>query len=130
MRGINKAIVIGNVGRDPEIRALPGGSTIANLSVATSEHWKDSNGQKQERTEWHKVVVFGKLAEIVESYVTKGMPVYVEGALRTRQWEKDGVKHYTTEIVAREIQMLGRGAEKPESNRPRDEEYRDDDIPF
>jgi single-strand DNA-binding protein len=110
-RGINKVILIGNLGRDPETRYTPSGGAITNVTVATSESWKDKqSGQQQERTEWHKVVFFNKLAEIAGEYLKKGSKVYIEGSLRTRQWEKDGQKHYTTEIVANEMQMLdGRG---------------------
>lgn len=106
-RGVNKAIVVGNLGQDPEVRYMPNGTAVANLSIATSESWKDkSTGEQQERTEWHRVVFFGKLAEIVEQYVKKGSKLYVEGKLQTRSWEQDGVKRYTTEIVANEMQML------------------------
>ena len=106
-RGVNKAIVVGNVGQDPEVRYMPNGNAVANISVATSESWKDKNtGDQQERTEWHRVVFFNRLAEIVEQYVNKGSKLYVEGRLQTRSWEQDGVKRYTTEIVASEMQML------------------------
>ncbi len=106
-RGINKVILIGNLGRDPETRYLPSGGAVTNLTLATSESWKDKNtGQQQERTEWHRVVFFNRLAEIAGEYLKKGSKVYIEGALRTREWEKDGVKRYTTEIVANEMQML------------------------
>ena len=107
-RGINKVILIGNLGNDPETRSMPNGSSVTSISIATSESWKDKNtGAQQERTEWHKVVFFGKLAEIVAEYLKKGSSVYVEGSLRTNQWEKDGQKHYSTEIIASEMQMLG-----------------------
>jgi len=107
-RGINKVILVGNLGNDPDTRSLPNGGTVANISIATSESWKDKNtGQQQERTEWHRVVFFNRLAEIVTQYLKKGSSVYIEGALRTRQWDKDGQKHYTTEVVASEMQMLG-----------------------
>jgi single-strand DNA-binding protein len=106
-RGVNKVILVGNVGKDPEVKYTASGSAIANISIATSESWKDKNtGKLEEKTEWHRVVFFGKLAEIVGEYVRKGSKVYVEGALRTREWEKDGSKHYTTEVVAAEMQML------------------------
>lgn len=106
-RGINKVILIGNLGQDPETRVLPSGGSVANITLATSEAWKDKNtGQQQERTEWHRVVFFNRLAEIVGEYLKKGSKVYIEGSLRTREWEKDGVKRYTTEIVANEMQML------------------------
>ena len=107
-RGINKVIIVGNCGQDPETRYLPSGGAVTNLSLATSETWKDKNtGDQQERTEWHRVVFFNRLAEIVEQYVKKGSKVYVEGSLRTRKWQgQDGQDRYTTEIVASEMQML------------------------
>jgi single-strand DNA-binding protein len=107
-RGINKVILIGNLGADPEIRYTPGGSAVTTVSVATSDAWKDKqSGQLQERTEWHRVVFFGRLAEIVGEYLRKGSKVFVEGALRTRKWaDKNGVDRYTTEIVAGAMQML------------------------
>jgi single-strand DNA-binding protein len=111
-RGINKVIIVGNCGQDPETRYMPSGGAVTNLSLATSESWKDKNtGDQQERTEWHRVVFFNRLAEIVEQYVKKGSKVYVEGSLRTRKWQgQDGQDRYTTEIVASEMQMLdGRG---------------------
>tara|TARA_R100001377_G_scaffold28814_1_gene15666 strand:+ start:85 stop:579 length:495 start_codon:yes stop_codon:yes gene_type:complete len=106
-RGVNKVILVGNVGGDPETKAMPSGSMVANITVATSESWKDKQtGQAQERTEWHRVVFFNRLAEIVSEYVRKGSKVYIEGSLRTRSWEQEGVKRYSTEIVASEMQML------------------------
>ena len=106
-RGVNKAIIVGNVGNDPEVRYMPNGNAVANVSIATSEVWKDKNtGEQQEKTEWHRVVFFNRLAEIVEQYVKKGSKLYIEGRLQTRSWEQDGVKRYTTEIVANEMQML------------------------
>jgi single-strand DNA-binding protein len=107
-RGINKVIIVGNCGQDPETRYMPSGGAVTNLSLATSESWKDKNtGDQQERTEWHRVVFFNRLAEIVEQYVKKGSKVYVEGSLRTRKWQgQDGQDRYTTEIVASEMQML------------------------
>lgn len=106
-RGINKVILVGNLGADPETRYLPSGNAVTNISLATSRQWKDrDSGQPQERTEWHRVVFFNRLAEIAGEYLKKGGKVYVEGELRTRQWERDGQKHYTTEIVANEMQML------------------------
>jgi single-strand DNA-binding protein len=117
-RGVNKVILIGNLGADPEVRYMPSGGAVANVTVATSETWKDKQtGQPQERTEWHRVVFYQRLAEIVGEYLKKGAKVYIEGSLRTRQWEKDGVKHYTTEIIANEMQMLDRaGAAGGESS--------------
>lgn len=106
-RGVNKVILVGNVGRDPETRYMPSGGAVCNLALATSETWKDKNtGQNQERTEWHRIVFFNRLAEIVNEYVRKGSKLYIEGSLRTRSWEQDGVKRYATEIVANEMQML------------------------
>lgn len=111
-RGINKVILIGNIGQDPEVKYMPSGGAVTNVSVATSETWKDKNtGQPQERTEWHRVVFFNRLGEIAGEYLKKGSKVYIEGALRTRKWQaQDGTDRYTTEIVASEMQMLdGRG---------------------
>lgn len=107
-RGINKVILIGNVGQDPEVKYMPSGGAVTNISVATSETWKDKNtGQPQERTEWHRVVFFNRLGEIAGEYLRKGSKVYIEGALRTRKWQaQDGTDRYTTEIVANEMQML------------------------
>ena len=118
-RGINKVILVGNLGNDPEIRYTPGGAAVANVTIATNESWKDKNtGEKQERTEWHRVVFFSRLAEIVGEYLRKGSQVYVEGRLQTRKWQdKSGNDRYTTEIVANEMQMLGgrSGAGMPDS---------------
>jgi len=111
-RGINKVILVGNLGQDPETRYMPSGGAVTNVTIATSETWKDKqSGQPQERTEWHRVVFFNRLAEIAGEYLKKGSKVYVEGSLRTRKWQnKEGVDQYTTEIVAAEMQMLdGRG---------------------
>lgn len=106
-KGVNKVILVGNVGQDPECRAMPNGSMVVNATVATSETWKDKQtGQKQERTEWHNVVFFGRTAEVVRDFLKKGSKVYIEGSLKTRSWEKDGKKHFKTEIVANEMQML------------------------
>ena len=106
-RGVNKVILVGNVGNDPEVRYMPNGNAVANISVATSDTWKDRNtGDQQDRTEWHRVVFFNRLAEIVEQYVKKGSKLYLEGRLQTRSWEQDGIKRYSTEIVANEMQML------------------------
>ena len=108
-RGINKAIIVGNLGRDPEVRYTANGNAIANIAVATTESWKDKqSGERQEKTEWHRVVFFGRLAEIAGEYLKKGAQVYIEGRLQTRKWEdKSGQERYTTEIVASEMQMLG-----------------------
>ena len=107
-RGVNKVIIVGNCGQDPETRFMPSGGAVTNLSIATSESWKDKNtGDQQERTEWHRVVFFNRLAEIAGEYVKKGSKLYVEGSLRTRKWQgQDGQDRYTTEIVASEMQML------------------------
>lgn len=153
-RGVNKVILVGNVGNEPEVRYMPNGNAVANLSVATSDSWKDKNtGDQQERTEWHRVVFFNRLAEIVEQYVKKGSKLYIEGRLQTRSWEQEGVKRYTTEIVANDMQMLdsrgsqGSGQEfgdqqqaspdqKPSaqgqhsSTQPSNFDNFDDDIPF
>ena len=154
-RGINKVILIGNLGADPETRAMPSGTTVANLRVATSESWRDKQtGEQQERTEWHRVALFGRLAEIAGEYLRKGSQVYIEGSLRTRKWQdKQGNERYSTEIVGNELQMLGgRGgaqagtggspassgagsagtpsyAEESPGGGSRSEEF-DDDIPF
>jgi len=108
-RGINKVILIGNLGADPETRAMPSGTTVANLRVATSESWRDKQtGEQQERTEWHRVALFGRLAEIAGEYLRKGSQVYIEGSLRTRKWQdKQGNDRYSTEIVGNDLQMLG-----------------------
>jgi single-strand DNA-binding protein len=108
-RGINKVILIGNLGADPETRAMPSGTQVANLRVATSESWRDKQtGEQQERTEWHRVALFGRLAEIAGEYLRKGSQVYIEGSLRTRKWQdKQGNERYSTEIVGNELQMLG-----------------------
>ena len=153
-RGVNKVILIGNLGADPETRAMPSGTTVANLRVATSESWRDKQtGEQQERTEWHRVAFFGRLAEVAGEYLRKGSQVYIEGSLRTRKWQdKQGNERYSTEIVGNELQMLGgRGggaaatggsassgaasagtppyAEESAGGGTRSEEF-DDDIPF
>ena len=156
-RGVNKVILIGNLGADPETRFMPSGGAVTNIRLATSETWKDrQTGQQQERTEWHRVVFFNKLGEIAGEYLKKGSKVYVEGSIRTRKWQgQDGQDRYTTEIVASEMQMLGgrggggtgsmdsdmggMGASRPQQ-RPQpaaqpastggDPGFDDDDIPF
>ena len=112
-RGVNKVILVGNLGRDPEVRYTAGGAAVANLRIATSEQWRDKQtGEKKENTEWHSVVLFGKLGEIAGEYLKKGRTVYIEGRLQTRKWQdKDGNDRYTTEIVASDMQMLGGGGE-------------------
>jgi single-strand DNA-binding protein len=138
---INKVILVGNLGRDPEIRYTQNGMAVANFTVATSERWKDKNtGEMQENTEWHRIVAWGRLGEICGEYLSKGRQVYIEGRLQTRSWEQDGVTRYTTEIVAREMKMLGsrEGGERPAAAPPAPPEYAgpplpeegDDDIPF
>ena len=120
-RGINKAILIGNLGNDPDIRYTASGTAIANISLATAESWRDKeSGEQQERTEWHRVVFFGRLAEIVGEYLRKGSQVYVEGRIQTRKWQdKEGNDRYTTEVVANEMQMLGsRGGAGANYNAP------------
>ena len=108
MASVNKVILVGNLGKDPEVRYMPSGEAITNITVATTDSWKDKQGEKQERTEWHRVAFFGKLAEIAGEYLKKGSQVYVEGRLQTRKWQdKEGQDRYTTEIVADRMQMLG-----------------------
>ena len=141
-RGINKVILIGNLGSDPEVRYMANGGAVANVSLATSESWKDKNtGEQQERTEWHRVVFYRRLAEIAGEYLKKGSKVYVEGKLQTRKWQdRDGNDRYTTEIIANEMQMLdSRGggtaafsdapAKSAPAPAPASEGF-DDDIPF
>lgn len=149
-RGVNKVILIGNLGKDPEVRYMPNGAAVANVTVATNESWKDKqSGEAQERTEWHNVVFYRRLAEIVGEYLRKGSQIYLEGSLRTRKWQdKSGNDRYTTEIIASEMQMLGgrgeaaggsannnftsAGGPAPSpggANQAVDESF-DDDIPF
>lgn len=146
-RGINKVILVGNLGADPEVRYMPSGGAVTNVTIATSESWKDKQtGEQQDRTEWHRVVFFNRLAEIAGEYLRKGSKVYVEGSLRTRKWQDQaGVERYTTEIVAAEMQMLdGKGGSdaprSPSQSRsqapshaeapaPMTQDF-DDDIPF
>lgn len=118
MSGINKVMLIGRLGRDPEVRYTPDGAAVANFSIATSEEWKDkATGEKKERTEWHRIVAFRRLGEICGEYLSKGKQVYIEGRLQTRSWEKDGVTRYTTEIVASDVQFLG-GRDSVNSDEP------------
>ena len=108
MASVNKVILVGNLGRDPEVRFMPNGEAVCNFSIATTDSWKDKAGAKQERTEWHNIVMYRKLAEIAGEYLKKGRPVYVEGRLQTRKWQtKEGQDRYTTEIIADQMQMLG-----------------------
>jgi single-strand DNA-binding protein len=139
--GLNKAILIGNLGRDPEMRYTPSGVAVANFNIATSETWTNKEGQKETRTEWHRIVAFGKLGEICGEYLAKGRQVYIEGRIQTRDWEdKEGVKRYTTEIIANQMIMLGSRdtvapgdayggppPAEPDTSLP---ETPDDDIPF
>lgn len=125
-RGVNKVILVGNMGGDPEVRYMPSGNAVTNVTLATSESWKDKQtGQNQERTEWHRVVFFNKLAEIAGEYLRKGSQVYIEGSLRTRKWQdQSGQDRYTTEIVASEMQMLGgRGGNNDNAGYSQDQEY-------
>lgn len=139
-RGINKVILVGTLGADPEVKYMPSGGAVANVSVATNESWKDKNtGERQEKTEWHRVSFFGRMAEIAGEYLRKGSQVYIEGSLQTRKYEKDGQTHYSTEIKAREMQMLGgrnggdtqfsHGGGQPQQAAPAGDDF-DDDIPF
>ena len=108
MASVNKVILLGNLGRDPETRYTTGGDAVTNLNIATNEQWKDKNGEKQERTEWHRVVLFGRQAEVAGEYLKKGRSVYIEGRLQTRKYtDKDGVEKYATDIIAEQMQMLG-----------------------
>ncbi len=138
-RGINKVILIGSVGQDPEIRYAQSGSAIANLRLATSEQWKDKQtGESKEKTEWHTVVLFGKTAEIAGEYLKKGAKVYIEGRLQTRKWQdKSGNDRYSTEVVGNDMQMLGGGSSEPkQQSAPAAQDsggarnFEDDDIPF
>lgn len=148
MSSVNKAIILGRLGRDPEVRYTQGGEAVANLSVATSERWKDKNGEKQERTEWHRVTLWGRTAEIAGEYLKKGSLCYVEGRLQTRKYtDKDGVERYTTEVVGDQLRLLsGQGGQGGESQQHRPPPSKssgggneggrqqatdfDDDIPF
>ena len=135
MSSLNKAQLIGNLGADPEIRQATNGNAIANLNIATSEKWTDKNGEKRENTEWHRVVIFGKLADVVGQHVRKGDRIYVEGKIQTRKWQdRDGNDRYTTEIVGNQMLMLGgtQGGGQPQSQPApsRDSGGLDDDIPF
>ena len=115
MSGINKVIIVGRLGQDPEIKELDNGGMVTKMSVATSESWKDRDGNKQEKTEWHRCVAFGKVAEICGKYLEKGRQVYFEGSLQTRSWEgEDGVKKYSTEVVVKQMQFIGDKGDKPE----------------
>lgn len=124
MASVNKVILLGNLGRDPETRYTTGGDAVTNLSIATSEQWKDKNGEKQERTEWHRVVLFGRQAEVAGEYLKKGRSVYIEGRLQTRKYtDKDGVEKYSTEVVADRMQLIGGGRDSASGGAG------DDDMP-
>ena len=121
MAGVNKAILMGNLGADPEMRYTSNGTAVANFRIATTERWTNPNGEKEERTEWHRIVAFGRLGEICGEYLSKGKQVYIEGRLQTRSWEdQDGNKRYSTEIVAQTMQMLGRAGDEASFEGPRE----------
>jgi len=123
MASVNKVILIGNLGRDPEVRYMPSGDAVANITIATTETWKDKAGEKQEQTEWHRVAMFGKTAEIAGEYLKKGSQVYIEGKLQTRKWtDKEGQERYTTEIRADRMQMLGSRSGGSERMAPPDDD--------
>ena len=138
MAAVNKVILVGNLGADPEVRYTASGSAVANFRIATTEQWNDKAGEKQEHTEWHRIVAWGRLGEICGEYLHKGKQVYIEGKLRTREWEdRDGNRRFTTEVIAFTMQMLGRAgkegrAEAVEDRHPVEEPLSvpDDDIPF
>ena len=141
MASVNKAILVGNLGADPEIRYTPSGTAVANFNLATHEQWTNKDGEKGERTEWHRIVAWGRLGEICGEYLKKGSPVYIEGRIQTRSWEdRDGNKRYTTEIVANTVQFLGgriaddsyrqQGPPVAEDSGPPPQGPDDDDIPF
>ncbi|HKY34036.1 MAG TPA: single-stranded DNA-binding protein [Candidatus Polarisedimenticolia bacterium] len=142
MASVNKVILVGHLGRDPELRYTPGGSAVANFTLATNDMWTDKAGEKQERTEWHRIVVWGKQAEIAGQYLQKGKQVFIEGSLQTREWnDRDGNKRQTTEVRAQRVIMLGRGEGRAEAagqrgavpdmdQGPEQPPVSDDDIPF
>jgi single-strand DNA-binding protein len=138
MSSVNKVIILGNLGSKPELKNLQDGTAVSNFSVATNKKWTDKSGQKQEKTEWHRVVVWGKQAENCAKYLDKGRTVYVEGELQTRSWEKDGQKHYTTEVNAQTVQFVGGGnggghgttANVPAPTSAPQADFTSDDIPF
>lgn len=140
MASVNKVLLLGNLGRDPEVRFTQGGIPVANFTMATTDRWSDPSGEKKEKTEWHRIVVWGKQAEIAGEYLRKGRPVFVEGSLQTREWtDREGNKRYTTEVRAQRLQLLGRpddrGAAAPAGTPAEDMGepsggFADDDIPF
>lgn len=122
MASVNKVILIGNLGKDPEMRHMQNGDAVTNITLATTDTWKDKNGEKQEKTEWHRVTFYRKLAEIAVEYLKKGSPVYIEGRLETRKWtDKEGIERYSTDIIANDMKMLG---SKPESSSQQPQESR------
>ena len=131
MSGLNKIFLIGHLGKNPELRFLPNGTAIASFSIATSEIWKDSNGEKKDRTEWHNLVAFGKLAEICGEYLTKGKQIFCIGKLQTDSWrDKDGNQRSATKVIISEMQMLGGGGKKEEKKEDRQPDENGPDIPF
>jgi len=134
MSSLNKVQLIGRLGKDPEVRHLDSGMTVSNFSIATSESYTNKQGEKVEQTEWHNIVAWGKLAEIIEKWVTKGMLIYIEGKLKTRKWEKDGQTHYATEIFADSMQMLSKSEPKeqsqPAQQNSEPSEPEGNDLPF
>lgn len=144
MGSVNKVILVGNLGRDAEVRVTPGGQSVASFTLATTENWTGRDGEKKEQTEWHRIVLWGKAADSLQPYLVKGKQIYLEGRLQTRQWEKDGQKHYTTEVKADKIVLLGGGrggdrqADRGDSGGYQDQSREaaappvvtDDDIPF
>ena len=139
MASVNKVILLGNLGRDPEVRFTQGGTPVANFTMATTERWNDPSGEKKEKTEWHRIVVWGKQAEIAGEYLRKGRPVFVEGSLQTREWtDRDGNKRYTTEVRAQRLQLLGRPDDRAATTAAAPAEdmgepaagFAEDDIPF
>ena len=128
MSGVNRVILIGRLGRDPELKFTPAGKAVTNFTMATSENWKDDSGEKQERTEWHRIVIWGKLAEVAAKYLSKGKQVYIEGKLQTSEWtDKEGQKRYTTEIIANNMTMLDSKGGKGDDARPDMDDF---DVPF
>ena len=141
MAGVNKVILIGNLGKDPEVRHLEGGATVCNFPLATTESYKDKNGQRQDQTEWHNIVLWRGLADVAEKYLKKGSQIYLEGKLRTRTWDdKEGNKHYKTEVVGESFTMLGRPKSHDENNQQQNQQQQNtqqpigdagaDDLPF
>lgn len=131
MAGVNKVILVGNLGKDPEVRYTKSGQAVANFSLATSEKWTDKDGQKKEQVEWHRITVWGKLAEICGEHLLKGKQVYIEGRLQTREWEdNDGNKRQTTEVVANNMTMLGQVGIQSNVGASNDGNFEDDDTPF